>query len=304
MYEFLEDKGLQKRRENGNWTYLLEEEDKYSKSGYKSVQMQLKDCMLKCAIVRFNGQLKFIYFTEGYKSLTEVLSIMQPNKLWHILSKIMEGIMRVKKFGFLSCENVDVSPQNIYLDPKTFDTYMIYVPLITEENANSEMNFIASLRRSLSMALKESSNPLMGEHQGQLLELFNAHGNSLEDLLHGMRAQTGEMNLGILEGRNESVLQIISMEKKAPIQYVMQKDRITIGRKTSNDVVVDISMNISRIHCSISKRNGKYYLKDEGSTHGTYVNNTPCREGRVLELKHEDCLRLPGIQFLIRIQKK
>ena len=105
MYEFLEDKGLKKRRESGNWTYLLEEEDRYSKSGYKSVQMQLKDCMLKCAIVRFNGQLKFIYFTEGYKSLTELLSTMQSNKLWHVLSKIVEGFIKVKKFGFLSCEN-------------------------------------------------------------------------------------------------------------------------------------------------------------------------------------------------------
>lgn len=63
--------------------------------------------------------MKLIYFTEGYKSLTELLSIMQPTKLWNILTKIIEGMMRVEKFGFLSCENVDVSPQNTYLDPKT-----------------------------------------------------------------------------------------------------------------------------------------------------------------------------------------
>ena len=323
MYEFLEDKGLQKKLESGNWTYLLEEEDKYSKSGYKSVQMQLKDCMLKCAMVRFNGQLKFIYFTEGYKSLTELLSTMHPNKLWHVLSKIVESFIRVKKFGFLSCENIDVSPQNIYINPKTFEPYLIYVPLNTEEDANSQMNFIASVRRSLNMALKDSSNPLMGEQKSQLLEIFNNHGHDLEELLRGMRAQSGNvgsmssrdgkngmgnakgMNGEIFEsGKNLPVLKLISMDQRAPIQYVMQKDKVTIGRKKDNDIVVDISTNISRIHCSINLINGRYFAKDEGSTHGTYVNNTPCIQKNMVELKNGDYLRMPGIQFLIKIQAK
>lgn len=324
MYEFLEDKGLQKKLESGNWTYLLEEEDKYSKSGYKSVQMQLKDCMLKCAMVRFNGQLKFIYFTEGYKSLTELLSTMHPNKLWHVLSKIVESFIRVKKFGFLSCENIDVSPQNIYINPKTFEPYLIYVPLNTEEDANSQMNFIASVRRSLNMALKDSSNPLMGEQKSQLLEIFNNYGHDLEELLRGMRAQSGNVggmsNMGgkngmgnvkgmsseiIFEsGKNLPVLKLISMEQRAPIQYVMQKEKITIGRKKDNDIVVDISTNISRMHCSINLINGRYFAKDEGSTHGTYVNNTPCIQKNMVELKNGDYLRMPGIQFLVKIQAK
>lgn len=304
MYEFLEDKGLKKRRESGNWTYLLEEEDRYSKSGYKSVQMQLKDCMLKCAIVRFNGQLKFIYFTEGYKSLTELLSTMQSNKLWHVLSKIVEGFIKVKKFGFLSCENIDVSPQNIYINPKTFEPYLIYVPLVIEEDAGSEMVFIASLRRSLNMALKESSNSLMEEQQSQLLEIFNNYGHDLEDLMRGMREQAGMIGSSMHEEKSKSGLQIISMDKKVPVQYLMQKDRVTIGRRKDNDIVVAFSTNISRIHCSINMKNGKYYAKDEGSTHGTYVNNTPCVNGKAVELKNGDYLRLPGIQFLIKIQMK
>lgn len=321
MYEFLEDKGLIKRRENGNWTYLLEEEDKYSKSGYKSVQMQLKDCMLKCAIVRFNGQLKFIYFTDGYKSLTELLSTMQPNKLWHVLSKIVESFIKVKQFGFLSCENIDVSPQNIYINPRTFEPYLIYVPLNTEEDANSQMNFIASVRRSLNMALKESSNPLMAEQQSQLLDVFNSYGHDLEDLLRGMRAQTGGVvhvndrtggAVGVRGGmssetpevRKNSVLQLTSMDPRLQIQYVMQKDRITIGRRKHNDIIVDFTTKISREHCSITYINGKYFVKDEGSTHGTYVNNTPCVQEKVVELKHGDYLRLPGIQFLVRIQTR
>lgn len=302
MYEFLEDKGLQKKLESGNWTYLLEEEDKYSKSGYKSVQMQLKDCMLKCAIVRFNGQLKFIYFTEGYKSLTELLSTIHPNKLWHVLSKIVESFIKVKKFGFLSCENIDVSPHNIYINPKTFEPYLIYVPLNTEEDANSQMNFIASVRISLNKALKDSNNPLMAEQQNQVLEIFSDYGHSLEELLRGMQKRTDGREIS--KAGKSTVLQLISMEPKAPIQYTMQQDKITIGRKKDNDIVISVNTNISRTHCSISMINGRYFAKDEGSTHGTYVNHAPCVKDKMAELKNGDYLRLPGIQFLIRIQVK
>lgn len=305
MYEFLEDKGLQKRREGGNWTYLLEEEDKFSRSGYKSVQMHLKNCMLKCAIVRFNGQLKFIYFTEGYKSLTDLLSTMQPNKLWHVLSKIMESFVKVKEFGFLCCENIDVSSQNIYVNPKTYEPYLIYVPLNTEENVNGQTDFIISVKRSLVMALKESSNPLMTEQQSQLLDIFDNCGHNLEDLMRALRAKTANVG-GTVDvehpeiGRN-SVLVLTSAEPK--IQYVMKQDAITIGRRKNHDVVLDFSTKISRDHCSISYVNGKYFVKDE-STYGTCVNNTKCVKGKAYELKSGDCLRLPEIQFLVRIQPR
>ena len=62
MYEYLQGKGVLRTRENECWTYLLEDYDKFSNSGYKSAQLQLKECMLKCAVIKFNGQLKLIIF--------------------------------------------------------------------------------------------------------------------------------------------------------------------------------------------------------------------------------------------------
>ncbi len=47
--------------------------------------------------------------------------------------------------------------------------------------------------------------------------------------------------------------------------------KITIGRDSDNDVVVDSKL-ASRHHCVIQKIKEAYFLKDEGSTNGTFLN--------------------------------
>lgn len=304
MYEFLEDKGLTKIRENENWAYILEDEDKYSKSGYKSAQIQLKNCMLKCAIIRFNGQLKFIYFTEGYVSLLEYLGTATPNSLWHVLGKVLEGFLKVKNYGYLSCENIDINAQNIYIDTKTLEPRLIYVPLVSENNPNMQVNFEASIKRSFLTALRNSNNPMISDKENLLLETFNYTGYGLEEMLQVVLQRAGKSYISESPEKRIGVLQIICVDKRIPINYVMKKEMIKIGRKKDNDIVIDFTNQISREHCCISLKNGKYYIKDTGSTHGTYINKTPCVPEKEFEIHDGDLLRLPGVQFVMKIQMK
>lgn len=302
MYEFLEDKGLTRTKENANWTYTLDDEDKYSKSGYKSAQIQLKSCMLKCAIVRFNGELKFIYFTEGYVSLLEYLGKATPNSLWHVFGKVLESFLKVKNYGYLSCENIDVNAQNIYIDVKTLEPRLIYVPLISENNPNMQVNFEASIKRSFVKALRNANNPMISDKENMLLETLNDTGQGLEGMLKSVLMRAGATYNSGVTGKEKGTLQIICTDKRIPIHYVMKKERIKIGRKKDNDIVVDFTNQISRIHCSIILKNGTYYIRDERSTHGTYINNVPCIPNKEFEIHDGDLLRLPGIIFVMKIQ--
>ena len=49
--------------------------------------------------------------------------------------------------------------------------------------------------------------------------------------------------------------------------------KITIGRSSDNDVVVDNKL-ASRHHAVIQKIKDAYFIIDAGSTNGTFVNNT------------------------------
>ena len=51
----------------------------------------------------------------------------------------------------------------------------------------------------------------------------------------------------------------------------LETDRLTIGKRESNDLVLE-GMMVSRDHCEVLRRKGKYFLRDSGSRNGTLVN--------------------------------
>lgn len=51
------------------------------------------------------------------------------------------------------------------------------------------------------------------------------------------------------------------------------KDVVTIGRSSSNDIVIKDDM-VSSMHCKIIRNTHGFTLIDEGSTNGTYINGT------------------------------
>jgi len=58
---------------------------------------------------------------------------------------------------------------------------------------------------------------------------------------------------------------------------------------------------ISKRHCALIQKEGKAYIRDFGSTNGTFVNNEPVQGER--ELKNDDQLKVGPIQFMVRIEE-
>jgi anti-anti-sigma factor len=81
--------------------------------------------------------------------------------------------------------------------------------------------------------------------------------------------------------------------------------KISIGRfpfLVGRDSVCHLrpaSTLVSNQHCAISSRNGCFFIRDLGSTNGTFVNNEPLRGER--ELQHGDGLRIGPLDFDIEI---
>jgi pSer/pThr/pTyr-binding forkhead associated (FHA) protein len=57
---------------------------------------------------------------------------------------------------------------------------------------------------------------------------------------------------------------------------------------------------ISKRHCALIQRDGKVFVRDFGSTNGTYVNDERVEGER--ELKHDDQLKIGPIHFAVRIE--
>jgi hypothetical protein len=58
---------------------------------------------------------------------------------------------------------------------------------------------------------------------------------------------------------------------RAGESFVLEKPRMTVGRRPDSDVFLD-DVTVSRDHAVIVRRGAEYYLDDCGSLNGTYVN--------------------------------
>jgi FHA domain-containing protein len=81
---------------------------------------------------------------------------------------------------------------------------------------------------------------------------------------------------------------ILSMDGLVLKEIVLDKERITIGRKPHNDVQID-NLAISGEHASITTILDDAFIEDCNSTNGTYVNGQPIkkrilRDNDVIEL--------------------
>lgn len=65
---------------------------------------------------------------------------------------------------------------------------------------------------------------------------------------------------------------IFSLDNTVIKEYPLKKERITIGRKPTNDIHIDY-LAASGEHAVILKKGDDFYIEDQGSTNGTQVNN-------------------------------
>lgn len=80
-------------------------------------------------------------------------------------------------------------------------------------------------------------------------------------------------------------LRLVYQGKNYPIAT-----EITIGRGKENHIYLD-DVLVSRNHAIIQKINNSYFIKDLGSTNGTFVNDKQVPANKYVKLKKNDVLR-------------
>ena len=89
-------------------------------------------------------------------------------------------------------------------------------------------------------------------------------------------------------------LYIMFGEKDIPIAA-----KISIGRGSGNDVVIDDSM-ASRDHAVIQKIKDAYFIKDLNSTNGTLLNDENLPKDKYVKLSQKDIIQIGRIKLIIK----
>ncbi len=74
--------------------------------------------------------------------------------------------------------------------------------------------------------------------------------------------------------------------------------KITIGRDSDNDVIVENKL-ASRHHAIIQKIKNAYFIKDENSTNGTYINGIKIPSDKYVKLNLGDKITIGNTNLVI-----
>jgi predicted component of type VI protein secretion system len=81
---------------------------------------------------------------------------------------------------------------------------------------------------------------------------------------------------------------------------LMKRARLVIGRKEGCDIRIPVA-SVSREHCEFRVEDGKLFIRDMGSSNGTYVNRQRVQES---QLAAGDLIAVGPAVFVVRIDGK
>lgn len=93
------------------------------------------------------------------------------------------------------------------------------------------------------------------------------------------------------------------VSKRLNLSFKFESDETTIGRSHSCNYCID-SIQISRQHAKVIKRDNRFYILDTESLNHTYVDNRMIGQGSAVELFDGTSVKLADIEFVFILEEE
>lgn len=303
MNALIENNYIRELECGSNFSYVLSDNSTFLSTEYKVLQSQANSCFVKCMKMMCNGHVQLYYLTKGLKSFASMIPTMDPDSFMTIVANLISDIIDVKHNGFLSCQNIDIAFERIYIDPATHKVSLVYLPLskrIYDDNSSFENEIRTGLVKLISGVSTLSSSKTM-----QLSADLSNGMLSMEDLharIKGGKVIDRGQEQKRQDNTSSGLLRIIAMNAPTRVEFVINKDEFVIGKKAEIcDGVVDFNKMVSRSHCKITKCGSQYMITDLQSANGTYVNKVRLQPNQSAPIKNGDVIRLANSDFQVII---
>lgn len=301
----LKDNGVITEIECGNnFEYLLENNAYFLNTDYKVLQSQTNGIFIQCMKMRHNGKLALYYITDDYRPMSSMFVGITPDILISVVINLFADVIEVRNNGFLACQSIDMSWDKIFVEQNTLKVKLVYIP-VSVKVFDSYAEFESELRSSIVKLINKVIVTSTGKLEQFVLDLSNGS-LSLEDVYNKSRSSGTPpiipQNQPPVHDVQDagSTLKIVAMNAPSYFELVIDKDEMIIGKKPELvNGVISFNKMISRKHCRITRINGNYYISDEGSANGTYVNRVRLVNGQSKEINRGDIIRLADSDFQI-----
>lgn len=315
MNRLIENGSVEEMSCGANFAYILRDSGTFLSTEYKVFQNQEDGCFLRCMKLLYNGKMQFYYLSAGYQSLEILLPTLDAEKFLNVVSGIISNVVRIKHNGFLSCRNVDLSYDKIFVDVNTYKVRLVYLPvsegLFQDENA-FENELRTGLIRAISTNIRldsQATRQLAADLANGLLPLEVLIGHSLagktvEDFSRVQNEHLEKRAAKIQEESDHSskCMRLILINAPEKLVLAINKDSYVIGKNPARvDGVVSFNRMISRVHCRVVRNGTQYSIEDLGSANGTYINSVRVAQNQTVPVRNGDTVRLANSDFRVEI---
>lgn len=136
--------------------------------------------------------------------------------------------------------------------------------------------------------------PMAQAYQGDFVEADTSYdmADSEKTVLMGQTSSSGAV-IGVMEQRNGTAV-------------IIDKDCFFIGKGTNTSIVNDLVIrneNVSRNHAVIERAGGVFYVKDNNSTNGTFVNGNRITPNVRQEIKNGDVVVFANEEYVFKTKR-
>lgn len=310
----LKDNGIVEELPTGNnFGYILSNNGYFVNTDYKVLLSQTNDIFVQCMKMSINGRIELLYLTDEFVPMSSMLVGILPDTMITIILNLFAAIIEVKNNGFLTCQNIDLSWDKIFVDKNTLKVKLIYVP-VNYKVFDSYPEFENELRSSLIKLIRAVIQNTTPRLEQFILDLANGSYN-MNDLYNKSKGanldvtpisrttstdmfDAGPGPVNSKSVNSGSLLKLVGVGLPMKVEIPINKDIITIGKKAELvDYPITFNKMISRKHCSIERIRGEIYIIDENSANGTYVNGFQIPGGQAQLIKKGDIIRLADSDF-------
>lgn len=235
----------------------------------------------------------------------------------------------------LNVNSVRFNMDDVYINEMTKEMYFIHFPIVGGQESADIVGFIENIIYTMTPVINEDTN-YISRFMYYVRSFHGFNGNAIEKYISReeravvnvlknkavtmqqtmqqqimQQAMQGSMDgTTVLSDDGISVQQIQQMQ---PVNYHFASltrqvtgEKIELGKPSfvlgknpeKSDYAVADNTNISRVHAVITTRNGRYYVMDQNSTNGTFINGRIIKAGQETEILPGDCLMLANEEFI------
>lgn len=317
MYS-LTDNGVIKEVNCGdNFEYVLEDSNHFVNTDYKVLQSQTNGFFIPCMKMTRNGKVSLYYVSDEYRPMSAFFNNISPDTLITVVINLFASVIEVRNNGFLACQCIDLSWDKIFVESNTYKVKLVYLPFsvrvfdTSSEFENELRSSIVKLINKVVTSTTERLEQFVKDLCNGTLTLEDVYNRSRGAETISIASKEPERSANNFQNvhmgqsmQNQAqfsgFLKMVAMNAPSYFEIILDKDFSYIGKKPELvDKVIAFNNMISRKHCSVTRVNGVYYIMDEGSANGTYVNNAPVLGGQRVQIKKGDVIRLANSDFQI-----